>query len=262
MEIQIRDLGIRFRTGVEAARGIDLTVDSGAFVAVVGPSGCGKSTILNAVAGLLSDDEAEVTGQILAGGRDVRTRSARELNFGYVFQRDNLLPWRTIQANVEAGLEIRGVESAARRTRAAELIELAGLAGFEQYYPHQVSGGMRQRTALIRTLAYDPTIVLMDEPFGALDAQTRMILQGELLRIWERTRQTILFVTHDLAEAIVLAQRIVLISKRPGTVRQIYANDLPYPRDPFELRASPRFAELETTIWQTLRDDFRAPLSA
>ncbi|MBA2448922.1 MAG: ABC transporter ATP-binding protein [Chloroflexi bacterium] len=262
MDIEIRGLGIRFRAGVEAARGIDLTVRSGEFVAVVGPSGCGKSTMLNAIACLLSPEEAEVTGEILADGKDVRSCAARDLNFGYVFQRDNLLPWRTIADNVQTGLEIRGVDAPSRRKRTAELLELAGLTGFEHYYPHQVSGGMRQRTSLIRTLAYDPDVILMDEPFGALDAQTRMILQGELLRIWERTHKTILFVTHDLAEAIILAQRVVLFSKRPGFVRQVYESDLPYPRDPFELRGSPRFGELETTIWQTLRDDFRSDPTA
>ncbi len=257
MKIEIRGLGIRFATGVQAVHGAALNVEDGQFVAVVGPSGCGKSTMLNAIAGLLSAEEAEVTGQILADGVDARTRSARELNIGYVFQRDNLLPWRTVFENVETGLEIRGVERASRRRRAQELIDLAGLSSFEHYYPHQVSGGMRQRASLIRTLAYDPQLILMDEPFGALDAQTRMVLQAELLRIWERTRKTIIFVTHDLSEAIILAQRVALFSRRPGHVRRVYEVDLPYPRDPFELRGSARFTELEATLWRTLRDDFR-----
>jgi NitT/TauT family transport system ATP-binding protein len=218
--------------------------------------------MLNALASLLPPEEASMSGEILVDGRDVRQQTARELNFGYVFQRDNLLPWRTIEENVATGLEIRGIPRAARRARVAELLDVVQLTGFEHYYPHQVSGGMRQRTSLIRALAYEPRVILMDEPFGALDAQTRMILQAELLRIWERTRQTILFVTHDLSEAILLAQRVVLFSKRPGQVRQVYAIDLPYPRDPFELRGNVRFAELETTLWQTLRDDFRAPVAA
>jgi NitT/TauT family transport system ATP-binding protein len=262
MGIQIRDLSVQFHTGVEATRGIHLTVESGEFVAIAGPSGCGKTTMLNALASLLPPEEASMSGEILVDGRDVRQQTARELNFGYVFQRDNLLPWRTIEENVATGLEIRGIPRAARRARVAELLDMVQLTGFEQYYPHQVSGGMRQRTSLVRALAYEPRVILMDEPFGALDAQTRMILQAQLLRIWERTRQTILFVTHDLSEAILLAQRVVLFSKRPGQVRQVYAIDLPYPRDPFELRGNARFAELETTLWQTLRDDFRAPVAA
>jgi NitT/TauT family transport system ATP-binding protein len=260
--IEIRDLSVRFQTGVEAMRSVNLNIDSGEFVSIAGPSGCGKTTMLNALASLLPADEAIVSGQILVDGRDVREQSARELNFGYVFQRDNLLPWRTIEDNVAIGLEIRDLPSSARSARVRELMDLAGLAGFEHYYPHQVSGGMRQRTALIRALAYEPRVILMDEPFGALDAQTRMLLQSELLRIWERTRQTILFVTHDLSEAILLAQRVVLFSKRPGQVRQVYPIDLPYPRDPFELRGNHRFAELEANLWQTLRDDFRAPVAA
>jgi NitT/TauT family transport system ATP-binding protein len=262
MRIEVRDLSIRFATGVQAVTGANLTVASGEFVAIVGPSGCGKSTLLNAIAGLLTPDEAEVMGDILANGVDVRKCTPRDLNVGYVFQRDNLLPWRTIQENVETGLQIRGVDIRARRRRSADLMEMASLTGFEHYYPHQVSGGMRQRASLIRTLAYEPQLILRDEPFGALDAHTRMILQAELLRIWERTQKTILFVTHDLSEAIILAQRIALFSKRPGSVRREYEIDLPHPRDPFELRGSTRFGELETTIWRTLRDDFRVKVAA
>jgi NitT/TauT family transport system ATP-binding protein len=138
------------------------------------------------------------------------------------------------------------------------MIDLVGLGGFEQYYPHQISGGMRQRTSLIRTLAYDPEVILMDEPFGALDAQTRMILQGELMRIWAGSGKTILFVTHDLAEAITLGQRVVLFSKRPGRVTRIYDVPFPYPRDPFELRGSSEFADLHAYIWRALSGEFRA----
>jgi NitT/TauT family transport system ATP-binding protein len=256
--IELRDLSIRFASGTEAVRNVNLTVKSGEFQAIVGPSGCGKSTALNAIASLIRDQEATIDGQILVDGVDARRRSPRDLNLGYVFQRDCLLPWRTISGNVQVGLEIRGQSDRTRARRAAQLIDLVGLSGFEEHFPYQVSGGMRQRASLIRTLAYDPQVILMDEPFGALDAQNRMILQAELLKIWERTHNTILFVTHDLGEAIVLAQRVVLFSQRPGTVRRIYDIDLPYPRDPFELRGSPRFGTLETTIWQTLREDFAA----
>jgi NitT/TauT family transport system ATP-binding protein len=261
MGIELQGLSVTFRTGAEAVRNVTLTVGSGEFVAIVGPSGCGKSTVLNAIASLLPPDEAAVTGSISIDGQDVRARTLRELNIGYVFQRDNLLPWRTIAENVAVGPEIRRLPAEVRRQRVAALIDTVGLSGFEHYYPHQVSGGMRQRTSLIRTLAYDPQLILMDEPFGALDAQTRMVLQAELLTIWERGRQTILFVTHDLAEAILLAQRVIVFSARPGTVREVHPIDLPYPRDPFELRGAPRFAELEATLWQTLREEFRAPLA-
>ena len=262
MRIDLENLTIRFRGGVEAVRDVSLSVASGEFVAIVGPSGCGKTTVLNAIANLLPRDQVELGGRILVDGRDVRERGRRALDLGYVFQRDTLLPWRTIVPNVELGLLIGGVPSAEREARSRALVEMAGLAGFEHYFPHQLSGGMRQRTALIRTLAYDPPVTLMDEPFGALDAQNRMVLQAELLRIWERSRKTVLFVTHDLAEAIVLAQRVVLFSKRPRSVKRIYEIGLPYPRDPFELRGSEEFARLETTIWGTLREDFRAAATA
>jgi NitT/TauT family transport system ATP-binding protein len=262
VRLEIRDLGVRFRTGVEAIRSVDLVVESGEFLAIVGPSGCGKSSLLNAIASLLSPRDAVVSGEILADGRDVRTRSARELNLGYVFQRDNLLPWRTIEANVSTGLEIRGLGAAERRARVAELLALAGLTGFERAFPHQVSGGMRQRAALVRALAYEPRLMLMDEPFGALDAHTRLVLHTKLLEMWQRTRTTTLFVTHDLAEAILLAERVVLFSRRPGTIREIVAIDLPYPRDPFAVRGDPRFTALEAKLWQLLQHDYREPVAA
>ncbi len=256
MRISIEGLGLRFHRGVEALRDVTFEVRSGEFVAVVGPSGCGKSTLLNAIASLIPPDEAEVTGRILINGTDVGRAAARD-NLGYVFQRDALFPWRTVLQNVEAGLEIRGLSKAERLQKARALIDLVGLAGFEHYYPHQISGGMRQRAALIRTLVYDPQVILMDEPFGALDAQTRMILQGEVIRIWAASRRTIIFVTHDLAEAITLGERVMLFSKRPGTVTRIYDVPFAYPRDPIELRGSPEFAELHAYIWRTLSGEFR-----
>lgn len=254
MGIAIAGVSIRFRGGVEAVADVSLDVPSGDFVTIVGPSGCGKSTLLNAVAGLLDPADCVVDGRIAIDGRAPGTRSLR---IGYVFQRDTLLPWRTILQNVQLGLEIRRVPRA-DRARARELLALVGLDGFEDYYPHQVSGGMRQRAQLIRTLAYEPDVILMDEPFGALDAQNRMLLQGELLRIWERRRVTVLFVTHDLAEAIVLGQRVVVMSRRPGRVKTIREVKLAGPRDPFELRASPDFTRLEAAVWAELRDEFRA----
>ncbi len=257
MKISVDGLSVRFRRGAEALRDVSFEVGSGELVALVGPSGCGKSTALNALASLLPPDEAEVTGKIAVDGVEVRQDGARAVPLGYVFQRDSLFPWRTVLQNVEAGLEIQNVPRPERRERARALIELVGLSGFEHYYPHQISGGMRQRTSLIRTLAYDPPVILMDEPFGALDAQTRLVLQGELIRIWAGRRKTIVFVTHDLAEAITLGERVVLFSKRPGTVTHVYDVPFPHPRDPFELHGSPEFAELYARMWREVSRDFR-----
>jgi NitT/TauT family transport system ATP-binding protein len=258
MRIDVDRLTIRFRTGVEAVHEVTLGVASGELVAIVGPSGCGKSTVLNAIAGLLPPADAETSGRVTLDGADAVGGDRRSVALGYVFQRDALLPWATIGANVEIGLRIRGVAARERARRVADLIRIAGLSGFEHYFPHQVSGGMRQRAALIRTLAYEPRAILMDEPFGALDAQNRMILQSELLRIWERTRTTILFVTHDLAEAITLGQRVIVFSKRPGHVTAAFDVPLPRPRDVFELRGTPEFTRVEREIWSRLRDEFRA----
>jgi NitT/TauT family transport system ATP-binding protein len=254
VRISVEGLSIRFRKGVEVIRDVTIDIPSGDFVTIVGPSGCGKSTLLNAIAGLLDPAECAIDGRIDIDGSPPGSRSIR---LGYVFQRDTLLPWRTILDNVELGLLIRRVPRA-ERSRARELISLVGLDGFEHYYPHQVSGGMRQRAQLIRTLAYEPDVILMDEPFGALDAQNRMHLQAELRRMWERRRVTVVFVTHDLAEAIVLGQRVVVMSRRPGQVKAIREISMPGPRDPFDLRASPEFARLEASLWTELRDEFRA----
>ena len=257
MKIAVDALSVRFRTGVEVLREVSFEVAGGELVALVGPSGCGKSTILNALAGFLPAEEATVTGKIVIDGVEVRQDGARATPLGYVFQRDNLFPWRTVLQNVEAGLEIQGLGRAERHETAQALIGLVGLAGFEDYYPHQISGGMRQRTALIRTLAYDPPVVLMDEPFGALDAHTRLGLQAELIRIWAARRKTIVFVTHDLAEAITLGERVLLFSKRPGTITRVYPVPFPHPRDPFELHGTPEFAELQASIWRAASRDFR-----
>ncbi len=256
MRISVQNLGVRFRQGIQALRDVSFDVKSGEFVALVGPSGCGKSTALNAMASLIGSDEAEITGAILVDDVDLRSAGWNR-NLGYVFQRDTLFPWRTVLQNVEAGLQIRGMKKAERQRRAQELIDLVGLTGFENYFPHQISGGMRQRASLVRTLAYDPQVILMDEPFGALDAQTRLILQAELIRLWAAKRKTILFVTHDLAEAITLAERVILFSKRPGTVKKICDVPFPHPRDPFELHGSTHFAEFHAHIWRLVSEEFR-----
>lgn len=257
MKVSVENLSVRFHRGAEALRNVSLQVPQGSFVSVIGPSGCGKSTLLSAIACLLSPDEADLLGTIRIDGADVRHGGGRG-RLGYVFQRDTLFPWRTVLENALTGLEIRRLPKAECVERARRLIDAVGLSGFEQYYPHQISGGMRQRTSLIRTLAYDPEVVLMDEPFGALDAQTRMQLQAQLLQIWAARRTTIIFVTHDLAEAVTLAERVVVFSRRPGTITREYDVPLPYPRDPFVIRGSPEFAQLNTTIWNSVGEEFRA----
>ena len=222
----------------------------GEFLTIVGPSGCGKTTVLNLIVGLT----APTRGILQHNGRPTRGINTA---IGYVTQRDNLLPWRTLLANVELGLEIRGVAPATRRARAAALIENVGLGGFEHHYPHELSGGMRQRANIIRTLAYDPDVVLMDEPFGPLDALTRGLLQSDLLRLWQETKKTILFVTHDLVEAIVLADRTVIMTARPGQIARIIDVSLPRPRDVFHVYDLPGFRETYATITEIILADVR-----
>lgn len=234
-----------------ALRDINLTIQRGRFISLVGPSGCGKSTVLNIIAGLIRPTEGEVRyrGSAVSG---VNT------DVGYITQDDNLLPWRTLQENVEVALEFRGVPARERREQAARYIAMVGLRGFEHHYPHELSGGMRKRTALIRTLIYEPSVVLMDEPFGPLDAQTRVILQDELLRLWTGTGKTFVFVTHDLVEAIALSDEIALFSRAPGTIKQLYQVPLPRPRDVFHIHADPRFPPFYDRLWSDLREEIAA----
>ena len=210
---------------VAVLRDFDLDVRDGEFLSVLGPSGCGKSTFLSILAGLTerTGGNIRIDGQALAGINPHQ---------GVVFQGYALFPWRTVLENIEVGLEIRGVPKAERRRIAQEHLELVGLTGAGARYPHEISGGMKQRVAIARSLAYKPDVLLMDEPFAALDAQTREILQGELLRIWERYRKTIVFITHSLDEAIFLSDRIAVMTRRPGTVKQILDVPLPRPRLP------------------------------
>jgi NitT/TauT family transport system ATP-binding protein len=227
---------------------LSLGLDQGEFVTVVGPSGCGKSTLLNLVVGLLPPS----AGQILFRGRAVNGINPE---IGYVTQKDNLLPWRTLIENVELALEIRGTAKDERRRRAEKLIAQVGLTGFEEHYPHELSGGMRQRANIIRTLIYDPELILMDEPFGPLDAQTRIVLQDQLLKLWLGSRKTILFITHDLVEAITLADRVIVMTSRPGRVKHIAAVPIPRPRDVYQIHTSPEFREVYDTLWRELRPE-------
>jgi NitT/TauT family transport system ATP-binding protein len=215
----------------------DLDVEEGEFVCILGPSGCGKTTILRIIAGL----ESQTRGKILLNGKEI---SGPGSDRGMVFQEFALFPWRTVRRNVEFGLELKGIPPEERRERTQKFIELVGLTGFEDYHPYQLSGGMKQRVGIARALANEPAILLMDEPFGALDAQTRNLMQKELLRIWSETRKTVIFITHSVDEALFLADRIVVMTARPSSIGQIYEIKWPRPRD----RASPEFAALRKQI--------------
>ncbi len=232
---------------VAVLRDFDLDIRDGEFLSVLGPSGCGKSTFLSILAGLTerTGGNIRIDGHALAGINPHQ---------GVVFQGYALFPWRTVLENIEVGLEIRGVPKAERRRIAQEHLELVGLTGAGARYPHEISGGMKQRVAIARSLAYKPDVLLMDEPFAALDAQTREILQGELLRIWEQYRKTIVFITHSLDEAIFLSDRIAVMTRRPGTVKQILEVSLPRPRLP-ELRNSEAFVALRQQAWDILKDE-------
>jgi NitT/TauT family transport system ATP-binding protein len=229
---------------------IDLTVSEGEFVTIVGPSGCGKSTLLNLIVGLLRSS----SGRILFRGNVIDGISTK---IGYVTQKDNLLPWRPLLENVEIALEIRGVEKSQRRRRAFDLIAQVGLSGFEDHYPHELSGGMRQRANIIRTLIYDPELILMDEPFGPLDAQTRVVLQEQLLTLWSSTKKTILFITHDLVEAIALADRVVLMTSRPGKIKSIAPIRIPRPRDIYQIHEHQEFRSAYESLWRELRPEVK-----
>jgi NitT/TauT family transport system ATP-binding protein len=242
-----RDFATRGRV-VTAMSDLSLDIGAGEFLTLVGPSGCGKSTLLNVISGLLPLSR----GEVLYKGVPVRGVNTE---IGYVTQADNLYPWRTLRENVEFPLEIRGVSPAERRTRAATLIERVGLGGFEDHYPHELSGGMRQRANIIRTLVYDPQVILMDEPFGPLDAQTRLILQDQLLRLWDAARKTIVFITHDLGEAVALADRVVVLTARPGRVKRICPVPLERPRDLFHLHDDERFRKTYDTLWDDLAEE-------
>jgi NitT/TauT family transport system ATP-binding protein len=247
------DVGVVFRdsrggtyTAVDRST---LTVGTGEFLSVVGPTGCGKSTLLNLAAGLLSPTSGSVRvfGERLSG----INRKA-----GYLFQADSLMPWRSALDNVAAGPEFAGVPRAAARRRAEEWLARVGLAGHGQKYPHQMSGGMKKRAQLAQTLVLDPPILLMDEPFSALDVQTRQLMENELLALWQGSRKSVLFITHDLEEAISLSDRVVILSAGPATKPIAeFAIDLPRPRDVAEIRMTPHFLELQERIWAVMREE-------
>jgi NitT/TauT family transport system ATP-binding protein len=237
-------------TKVLALDSVDLTIAEGEFITIVGPSGCGKSTLLNLIVGLLRTN----VGRIVFRGSPIDGICTK---IGYVTQKDNLLPWRTLIENVEIALEVRGIEKIPRRAQAKELIDRVGLGGFEEHYPHELSGGMRQRANIIRTLIYGPELILMDEPFGPLDAQTRIVLQDQLLKLWSTTKKTIVFITHDLVEAITLADRVVLMSSRPGRIKLIENVAIPRPRDVFKIHESREFRAAYDRLWQELRPEVK-----
>lgn len=231
---------------------VNLDVAAGEFVVLVGPSGCGKSTLLDLVAGLSPVTE----GEVLLDGRPV---TGPGLDRGVVFQQYALFPWRTALANVEFTLEAKGLPRRERTRVARDALDLVGLTGFEQRYPHELSGGMKQRVAIARSLAYEPEVLLMDEPYAALDAQTRENLQDELLRIWRRTGTTVVFITHGIDEAVYLGQRVAVMTSRPGRIKQVVDIDLERPTDPgVDLRSEPEFARYRREIWELLHDEVRA----
>jgi NitT/TauT family transport system ATP-binding protein len=261
--LEVRQVGKTYRARqggreVEALRAIDLTVPAGEFVALVGASGSGKSTFARLIGGL----DAPTRGEISVGGRPV---SGPGRDRGFVFQADRLFPWRTVLDNVAFGLQAQGTPRRAARAAAAVVVERVGLSGFEGAYPHELSGGMRQRVNLARALATDPALLLMDEPFAALDAQTREVMQAELLRVWARHQKTVVFITHQIDEAVYLADRVVVFSARPGTVRADIRIDLPRPR-PLALKRQPAFAAYADRIWRLIQHDvlqgLRLPLDA
>jgi len=255
----VQDLVIRveavsklFRTpgegAIQALQGISLDIRYGEFVTVVGPSGCGKSTLIKLIAGFSPTS----AGRILFEGKEVRGLNTR---VGYVPQESKLFPWLTVEQNVGFGLDSKRFSRSERERQVSHLIKLAGLTGFEKYYPAQLSGGMSKRASIVRALAYEPPVILMDEPFGPLDAQTRMVLQDELLKIWEQKRQTIVFVTHDLVEAVALADRVVVMTHRPGKIKDVIEVPMARPRNIFEIHRQEGFDEAYGRLWNIFRHE-------
>lgn len=235
-----------------AIGGISLSIAEGEFVTIVGPSGCGKSTLLNMLAGFVEQS----AGTITVRGEPVRFGEVPK-RLGYLFQKDTVLPWLTVEQNVGLGLRYAGMRPAAIAEKVAGLLKLANLSGYERYFPYQLSGGMRQRTALLMTLARDPTVLLLDEPFGALDSHTKINLHRELHAIWRQLRQTIVMVTHDLDEAVALSDRVIVLSGPPSCVLLDRPIDLAHPRDPYTVRETEAFGVHLRALWHVLGNEYR-----
>ncbi len=252
-KIELQDVTKRFVTPsgsvFTAIRDVDLSVEPGQFCAVVGPTGCGKSTTLSLVSGL----DHPSAGAVSVGGHVV---DGVESGISFMFQTDALLPWKTVLGNVAMGPQFRGVGKKQAHANARDWLRRVGLSSFEDHHPHQLSGGMRKRVSLASALINEPSILLMDEPFGALDVQTKAIMSNELLALWEQTRPTVIFITHDLEEAVALADRVVVMTVSPGTIKGVFEIDLPRPRGAVqEIRFDPRFLDLHRQIWESLREE-------
>jgi ABC-type nitrate/sulfonate/bicarbonate transport system ATPase subunit len=249
-QLEVRSVTKIFRRNGRAIHALDATsmdVTRGKLVSIIGPSGCGKSTLFNIIAGLTKP----TSGDVLSEGESIIGKSGV---VGYMLQKGLLLPWRTILDNITLGMEVRGISKRDAVERAMPLIERYGLHGFEQHYPHELSGGMRQRTSLLRTMLYDRDVILLDEPFGALDAQTRLLMQRWLLDVWSDLHKTILFVTHDIDEAIFLSDEIQVFTARPGRIKATVPVTLVRPREP-EVVTTPEFMDLKRTLWSLLGDE-------
>jgi NitT/TauT family transport system ATP-binding protein len=250
-KLEVRDLSKSFGS-LNVLRDLNFQVNDHEFVAIVGPSGCGKTTLLRTIAGIEFADE----GAVLIDGHAIKGPGPDR---GFVFQQDSLFPWRTIWQNLVFGLEVNGRLNEANLANARKLLKLVGLSGFEKYYPTQISGGMRQRVNLARALALNPEVLIMDEPFSALDAQTREVMQLELLRIWQEGRKTVLFITHQIDEAVFLADRIIVFGRRPGWVKKVIPLDLPRPRD-LSVKRTAAFGAYVDQVWNLIENDVRASI--
>jgi len=258
-KIEIRNLDRKFKKrgtneDFYALSGFSLTVREGEFVTVVGPSGCGKSTLLDILVGLSKPDG----GEILIDGKII---NGPALDRGIVLQGYALFPWRNVRRNIEFGLEIKHVPKSERRKISDHFIKLVGLEGFENHYPYELSGGMQQRVAIARSLAYDPEVLFMDEPFAAVDAQTRELMQDELLSIWEKTKKTVIFVTHSIEEAVGLADRVAVVSKSPGHIKEVIEVNLPRPRRVSQVRDTTDFNIITHKVWELLQEKEPAPIN-
>jgi NitT/TauT family transport system ATP-binding protein len=239
----LSQVSMSYDGNLDVLQDIDFSLGQGEFLSIVGPSGCGKSTVLRLISGLVAPSRGRIT---------VKAQHGSPAHVGFMFQRDALLPWADVAGNISVGLDCAGVPKDAQPERIKQLLNLLGLANFGEYYPRALSGGMRQRVALGRLLAYDPEVMLMDEPFGALDAQTKILMGYELLRIWTDHRKSVVFVTHDIDEAIGLSDRILVMSARPGRIKSEYRVNLPRPRDFRSIRSNPVFHDLSDRIWRDI----------